>query len=102
MPFLLNSPQIWNLPSHPNDHKQRKEGLMTLNPCQTCGRPIRLRVVRMAINGRQGVGQWLSNADGDTDCPCLKDWCWDKMRSDKSKPTPFERKRDEWNALNPT
>ena len=72
-----------------------------MKSCAICGREVRLRVVRGTINRKRGVGCWLEPADGEQ-CPCLKDWLWDKMVADKTKPSITERKLAEWDALQTT
>ena len=69
-----------------------------MKPCKTCGRQIRYCVMRVSFNRKRGVACWLQPADGEN-CPCLKDWCWTKWRSDKSRPSITDRKLAEWETL---
>jgi hypothetical protein len=72
-----------------------------MNDCITCGRAIRLASMRASINRKRGMSHWLEPREGGT-CICLKDFCWTKWLSDKSRPTITEKKIAEWNVQNPT
>lgn len=72
-----------------------------MNNCITCGRTIRLASMRASINRKRGMSHWLEPREGEA-CICLKDFCWTKWLSDKSRPTITEKKIAEWNAQNPT
>ncbi len=71
-----------------------------MNDCRTCGRKIRYRVMKMTVNRKRGVGGWLETED-QPQCPCLKDFVADKMRSDKRVPHAITKMIDRWNTENP-
>ena len=69
-----------------------------MNPCVTCGRAIRFKVMRITVFGKLGVSQWLATADGDK-CPCLEEWAWTAFKP-YPKPSAGAAKIAQWNVLN--
>ena len=71
-----------------------------MNDCQTCGRKIKCRVMKISVNRKRGVGAWLETED-QPQCPCLEPYVTDKLRSDKSKPSKCDLLIKRWNDENP-
>ena len=73
--------------------------MSSINPCKTCGSPIRLRVMRVSVNRKRGVAQWFE-ASENRDCPCLKEWAWSIFKPYAKNPSEFEKRREAWNKAN--
>ena len=75
--------------------------MSTINACRTCGSSIRLGVMKVRVNGKRGVSQWFE-APQNRGCPCLKDWAWSVFKPYPKNPSEFEKRREAWNAENPS
>lgn len=59
----------------------------------TCGREVRLRVMRISVNRKRGVTHWLEHMDGTK--PCIDgDWSCAAL-----KPYPKNDEDSEWRKL---